>query len=90
MPVSHIDEIVRSANELNPDMIVLLGDYVAGVHRFRSGTVPPAAWGRSLSRLEAPLGKYATLVTTIGGTTWRRSAPLSETTGFRFSRTTRS
>jgi predicted MPP superfamily phosphohydrolase len=62
MPRSRIEEIVAVANHLEPDLIVLLGDYVAGVHRqYRTGEVSPAAWGEALARLSAPLGSYAIL-----------------------------
>src|SRR5437763_15958494 len=33
MPLARIDEIVAATNALQPDVIVLLGDYVAGVRR---------------------------------------------------------
>jgi uncharacterized protein len=61
MPLSRIEEIVSTANRLEPDVIVLLGDYVAGMQRFRTGLVPPEAWGRALAGLEAPLGTHAIL-----------------------------
>ena len=61
MPVARIDGIVETANALEPDLIVLLGDYVAGIHRFRTGIVPISAWSRSLRRLASPNGVYAVL-----------------------------
>ena len=61
MPVSRIKHIVATTNELKPDLIVLLGDYVAGLRRFRTAIVPMRDWSRSLSHLEAPLGTYAVL-----------------------------
>ena len=61
MPLGRVEEIVSVTNQLEPDLIVLLGDYIAGMRRFRTGLVPPEAWGRALAGLEAPLGTYAIL-----------------------------
>src|SRR3954469_16206407 len=42
MPVSRIEEIVAATNALQPDVVVLLGDFVAGVRRrLLSGIVAP-------------------------------------------------
>jgi hypothetical protein len=59
MPLSRIEHIVDTANSLEPDIVVLLGDYMHGA--FPSGVVPSGAWGRSLGRLKAPLGVHAVL-----------------------------
>ena len=61
MPASRIQAIVETANELRPDLVVLLGDYVAGMRRFRTGIVPMRDWGAALARLSAPLGVYGIL-----------------------------
>jgi predicted MPP superfamily phosphohydrolase len=62
MPVSRIEEIVAATNALAPDVVVLLGDYVAGIrHRLLTGLVSPRDWGRALGRLSAPLGVHAIL-----------------------------
>jgi predicted MPP superfamily phosphohydrolase len=61
MPLSRIEEIVEVTNRLQPDLIVLLGDYVAGMQRFRTGIVSAAAWGGAFGRLRAPLGVRAIL-----------------------------
>jgi hypothetical protein len=61
MPLSRVEEIVSRTNRLEPDVIVLLGDYVTGLKRFRSAVIPPEDWGRALGRLSAPLGTYAVL-----------------------------
>ena len=58
MPLSRVNEIVAVANGLKPDVTLLLGDYVAGLRRFRTSVVPPAEWGRALADLTAPLGVY--------------------------------
>jgi predicted MPP superfamily phosphohydrolase len=62
MPLSRIEEIVRVTNALEPDLIVLLGDYVSGIAaRMRTGIVPMRDWSAALGKLEAPLGKFAVL-----------------------------
>lgn len=61
MPLARVEEIVSVTNQLEPDLIVLLGDYVAGLRRFRTGLVPPEEWGRALAGLSAPLGTFAIL-----------------------------
>ena len=60
MPLARIEHIVSATNDLKADVIVLLGDYVAGPGvRYR--VVPANDWSRALSRLEAPLGVHAIL-----------------------------
>jgi predicted MPP superfamily phosphohydrolase len=61
MPLSRIEEIVDIANGLKPDLIVLLGDFMAGMERFRLSAVPAPEWGRILGGLKAPLGVRAVL-----------------------------
>ncbi len=61
MPASRVRAIVAQANALKPDLVVLLGDYVNSLHRFREAAVPPADWGAALSDLRAPLGVHAVL-----------------------------
>lgn len=60
MPLSRIDEIVAATNALAPDLIVLLGDYVAG-HRFTTRPIGMAELAPKLAGLQAPLGVYAIL-----------------------------
>ena len=60
MSEERIGDIVKLANAQNPDLIVLLGDYVC-THRFVSGYVRPAAWAEQLAKLRAPLGVYSIL-----------------------------
>lgn len=60
MPASRVAEIVAAANALKPDLVVLLGDFIAG-HRFVRKQVPKADWTAELAKLEAPLGTYAIL-----------------------------
>ncbi|MEM9104128.1 MAG: metallophosphoesterase [Pseudomonadota bacterium] len=61
MPVPRIEAIVRRTNALKPDLIVLLGDYVESMRRFRTGIVPVKDWSAALGALEAPHGVYAVL-----------------------------
>ena len=50
MPASRLEAIVDAANALNPDLIVLLGDFAAS-HRFRTRAVTPEQWSKALGRL---------------------------------------
>lgn len=60
MGPSRIKRIVEQTNALDADLIVLLGDYVAG-HRFVSSSVTSKEWAPILGNLEAPLGVHAVL-----------------------------
>jgi predicted MPP superfamily phosphohydrolase len=60
MPAERIRGIAEQCNALDPDLILLLGDFNAG-HRIVTGPVMPAAWADALSVLRAPLGTYAIL-----------------------------
>jgi len=60
MSLGHIETIVERTNALHPDVIVLLGDYVAG-HRRMLRQVPAAEWASGLAKLKAPLGVHAIL-----------------------------
>lgn len=60
MSAQRIRAICETTNQLNPDMIVLLGDFNAG-HSFVTAPVMPEQWAESLSILRAPLGIYAIL-----------------------------
>ena len=60
MSAARIRHIADVANGLNPDLIVLLGDFHAG-HNIVSRAVFPEQWGEALSVLKAPLGVYSVL-----------------------------
>jgi uncharacterized protein len=60
MSLDHIDAIVRQTNALNADIIVMLGDYVAG-HRHVTRFIPAGEWAQVLAGLKAPLGVHAIL-----------------------------
>ncbi len=60
MSLKHIAAIVERTNALKADVIVLLGDYVAG-HRHVTGRIPSEQWALALAGLNAPLGVHAIL-----------------------------
>lgn len=60
MSAERIADIATETNALGTDMIVLLGDYVAG-HKFVSKPVVPEAWADAFATLRAPLGVHAVL-----------------------------
>jgi predicted MPP superfamily phosphohydrolase len=60
MPVRRLNAIVETANALAPDVIVLLGDYVAG-HLFVTEKIPVAETARACLALRAPLGVFGIL-----------------------------
>jgi uncharacterized protein len=62
MTPQHIEEIVRATNLLQPDIVLLAGDYEASMPRFKIGSwVSMNDCGKALSGLKAPLGTYAVL-----------------------------
>jgi predicted MPP superfamily phosphohydrolase len=60
MSLEHIQSIVERTNALNADIIVMLGDYVAG-HRHVTRFIPASEWAPVLAGLKAPLGVHAIL-----------------------------
>jgi uncharacterized protein len=60
MSLGHIETIVARTNALQPDVIVMLGDYVAG-HRHVTGRIEESEWASVLAGLKAPLGVHAIL-----------------------------
>jgi uncharacterized protein len=60
MDPERIASLVEEANALEPDVIVLLGDYVAGM-RIVTGWVPSSEWAGALSGLKARLGVFSVL-----------------------------
>lgn len=60
MSPAHIEWVVNRTNALNADVIVMLGDYVAG-HRYVTKPMPPSDWASVLAGLKAPLGVHAIL-----------------------------
>ena len=60
MSLERIEAIVDRTNGLNADIIVMLGDYVAG-HRHVTRYIPAGEWAPVLAGLKAPLGVHAIL-----------------------------
>jgi uncharacterized protein len=60
MSLDHVQAIVERTNALKPDIVVMLGDYVAG-HRKVTRFIPDADWAAVLAGLKAPLGVHAVL-----------------------------
>jgi predicted MPP superfamily phosphohydrolase len=60
MSLDRIEAIVDRTNALNADLIVMLGDYVAG-HRRVTRVIPASEWAPVLGGLRAPLGVHAIL-----------------------------
>lgn len=60
MSVARVADIVARTNALGADVIVLLGDYVAG-QNFVTRYVDAAEWAPALGDLRAPLGVHAIL-----------------------------
>jgi predicted MPP superfamily phosphohydrolase len=60
MSLDHIAAIVARTNALDADIVVLLGDYVAG-HRHVRRKIPAEEWAAALAGLRAPLGVHAIL-----------------------------
>jgi predicted MPP superfamily phosphohydrolase len=60
MSLPRIEAIVERTNALRADIIVLLGDYVAG-HRHVTRAIPGSEWAPLLAGLKAPLGVHAIL-----------------------------
>jgi hypothetical protein len=58
MLMSHIDRIVDTANLLESDIVLLLGDFFA-THRFVTEHIPHPVWAGALARLKARLGTWA-------------------------------
>ncbi len=60
MGLDRLRFIVERTNALKPDIILMLGDYVAG-HPFSTGSIPVQAWADVFAGLTAPLGTHAVL-----------------------------
>jgi predicted MPP superfamily phosphohydrolase len=60
MPATRVRRIAETTTALQPDVILLLGDYAAS-GRFVAGQVPAEDWSQALAGLKAPLGVHAIL-----------------------------
>ena len=67
MSLPRVAQIVARTNALEPDAVLLLGDYLPNTgmqrwaNRIGGGIIPPEDWSRELGRLRAPLGVHAVL-----------------------------
>jgi predicted MPP superfamily phosphohydrolase len=61
MPVHRIEEIIDAANWLEPDIFVLLGDFLEGLNGFYAKPIPMADWANPMAQLRSPLGSFAIL-----------------------------
>jgi len=60
MQLPHVRRVVDTANRLRPDLVVLLGDFIAS-YKFAIKRVAAPLWAAELARLRAPLGTWAIL-----------------------------
>jgi uncharacterized protein len=60
MLLPHVRHVVDTANRLRPDLVVLLGDFIAS-YRFVIKRMADPLWAAELARLRAPLGTWAIL-----------------------------
>jgi len=58
MPLSRWQKIIAMANDMEPDLILMLGDYVSGI-RMRTGTVPIALTAKAAAQAKAKLGVFS-------------------------------
>lgn len=58
MTADRIGRICEAANALQPDIVLLLGDYISSMD-LRTASVPESVWANELSALSAPLGVHA-------------------------------
>src|SRR3954452_9437645 len=67
---ARVRHAVEVLNELRPELVCLLGDYLDSTH-FGRGRAEPAEIAAELAALRAPLGRYAVL----GNHDWRAAGP---------------
>ena len=60
VPIAQVTRLVSWLNREEPDLIVLLGDYVCSPSVWRE-PVDPKDWSKALAQLRAPLGVHAIL-----------------------------
>lgn len=83
MSADRIKGICDRANELEADIILLLGDYVSGM-KLVTDHVAPSDWARAMAGLHAPLGVHAVLG---NHDYWEDSAVQSDPTAEPFAKT---
>ena len=57
-PLSRWQNVIDTAQALEPDVVFMLGDYISGL-KLRTGTVPIKDIARVAATLKAPLGVYS-------------------------------
>jgi uncharacterized protein len=60
MRLEHVRRVVDRASELQSDIVLMLGDFIAS-YRFAIEHIPDPVWAAELARLKAPLGSWAIL-----------------------------
>jgi predicted MPP superfamily phosphohydrolase len=60
MRLEHVRRVVDRASELQSDIVLMLGDFIAS-YRFAIEHIPDSVWAAELARLKAPLGSWAIL-----------------------------
>jgi predicted MPP superfamily phosphohydrolase len=58
---SKLRQVVQLTNSQNPDLVVLLGDFIQGTRKNRTNLVEPEITAAQLKHLQAPLGVFAVL-----------------------------
>jgi uncharacterized protein len=58
MPLPRWQQIIAMANDMDPDLILMLGDYVSGI-KIRTGTVPIAQTALAAAQAKARLGVFS-------------------------------
>ncbi len=58
MPLARWQKIIAAANALEPDLILMLGDYVSGI-RLRTGTIPVDQTAKVAAQAKARLGVFS-------------------------------
>ena len=61
MSAKRIAYIVEQANALEPDLVLLLGDFTPAMPLFITSHVPSSVWAPILASLKAPLGRFAVM-----------------------------
>jgi uncharacterized protein len=60
MRLPHVRAVVDTANALQSDIVLLLGDYIA-TYSFMNERMPNPIWASEMARITAPLGTWAVL-----------------------------
>jgi predicted MPP superfamily phosphohydrolase len=61
MTLAHVRRVVDTAQSLQSDLVVLLGDFKAWYRHFEGEPVDDPLWAAELARLNAPLGTWSIL-----------------------------